>query len=94
MAENTLTEKLAGFICSVEYRSIPEKAKTKAKQCILDCFGAAIAGSVEPIRTPIEGYLRRLQDTAESTVIGLKAKASAPRAAFANGVFGHVLNCP
>jgi 2-methylcitrate dehydratase PrpD len=92
MGENTLTEKLAGFVCDVEYRDIPEKAITKAKQCILDCFGAAIAGSAEPIRKPIAGYLRRVPGGDDATVIGLGVKASVPQAAFANGVFGHVLD--
>ncbi len=92
MGEITLTEKLAEFICSVEYTNIPEKAKTKAKQCILDCFGVTLAGSAESIKKPIEGYLRRVQGKEEATVIGLGVKASVPQAAFANGVFGHVLD--
>ena len=88
----TLTEKLAEFVCGVEYRDISEKAKIKAKECILDCFGAALAGSAESIRKPIEGYLGRVKGGDEATVIGLDAKASVSHAAFANGVFGHVLD--
>jgi 2-methylcitrate dehydratase PrpD len=90
--ETSITEKLAKFIVDTEYEDIPEDAKNKAKLCILDCFGVLMAGSVEPIKEPVERYLKRLGGKEESTVIGLGIKTSAPHAAFANGVFGHVLD--
>jgi 2-methylcitrate dehydratase PrpD len=86
------TENLAKFIVDTKYDNIPDKAKTKAKLCILDCFGALLAGSVEPINKPVKRYVERVGGKEEATVIGLNAKTSAPQAAFANGVFGHVLD--
>ena len=88
----SITEKLAKFIVDTEYEDIPEEAKNKAKLCILDCFGVLVAGSVEPIKELVGQYLRRVGGKEESTVIGLGIKTSAPHAAFANGVFGHVLD--
>jgi 2-methylcitrate dehydratase PrpD len=88
----SITENLARFIVDTEYGDIPEKAKTKAKLCMLDCFGALLAGSVEPISKPVKRYVERVGCKEEATVIGLKARTSVPQAAFANGVFGHVLD--
>jgi 2-methylcitrate dehydratase PrpD len=90
--EMTITEKLAKRIVDTEYKDIPEEAKNKAKLCILDCFGVLMAGFAEPIKEPIERYLKRVGGKEESTVIGLGIKTSASHAAFANGVFGHVLD--
>jgi 2-methylcitrate dehydratase PrpD len=90
--ESSITEKFAKFIVDAEYGGISEKAKTKAKLCILDCFGALLAGSMEPINKPVKRYIERVGGKEEATVIGLGLKTSAPQAAFANGVFGHVLD--
>ena len=92
MMKMSLTEKLAKFIVDAEYKDISEDAKTKAKLCILDCFGVILAGSVESIKKPIMRYLERVGGKEEATIIGLGIKTSAPHAAFANGVFGHVLD--
>ena len=87
-----LTEKLADFVIHSEYKDMPEEARHKAKQCILDTIGVTLAGSVEPIHRPVRKYLEEVGGNKQSTVIGLGFKTSAPHAAFANGVFGHVLD--
>ncbi len=92
MAERTLTERLAEFTCGVDYGDIPEEAIKKAKQCIMDCFGAMLAGSAESIKGPVKGYLDRVEGREESTVVTFPIRTSAPNAAFANGIFAHVLD--
>lgn len=87
-----LTEKLADFVIHLEYEDIPEEARHKAKQCMLDTFGCALAGSVEPIHKPVREFLEEIGGREQSTVIGLGFKTSAPNAALANGIFGHVLD--
>ena len=87
-----LTEKLADFVVDTKYKDVPEEARLKAKQCILDCLGVTLAGSIDPINKPIKEYLEEIGGKEQSTVIGLGIRTSAPNAAFANGVFGHVLD--
>lgn len=87
-----LTEKLADFVVNTEYMAIPEEAVHKAKQCILDCLGVTLAGSIDPINKPIRQYLEEIGGKEQSTVIGLGIKTSASNAAFANGIFGHILD--
>jgi 2-methylcitrate dehydratase PrpD len=87
-----LTETLAGFVTRARYEDIPGPARRKAAECVLDCVGVAIAGSADPIREPIRRYLDEIGGHPHATVIGLGARTSTESAAFANGVFGHVLD--
>ena len=87
-----LTEKFAKLVVGTAYEDLPAAAVDKAKQCILDCIGVAIAGSAEPIRAPLMHYLDAIGGKGQSTLIGVGAKTSVTNAALANGVFGHVLD--
>lgn len=88
----TLIEKLTDFVLRTRYEDISEDARHKAKQCILDTLGVTLAGSKDPIQKPVLDYLREIGGKEQSTVIGFGMKTSAPHAAFANGIFGHVLD--
>ena len=72
--------------------AIPDAARRKATQCILDCVGVTLPGAVDPIRVPVMRYLAELGGRPDATVIGAGTKTSVANAAFANGVFGHVLD--
>nr|AHZ45667.1 MmgE/PrpD family protein [uncultured bacterium] len=87
-----LTEKFAKLVTGTRYVDIPAAARAKAKECILDCLGCAIAGSAEPISAPVGRYLDAVGGHAQSTLIGIGGKTSVTNAALANGVFGHVLD--
>jgi 2-methylcitrate dehydratase PrpD len=91
-SEKSLTEKLAESVVNAEFEEIPEEARHQAKLCILDTLGVALAGTTDPIHQPVNQYLEEVGGKRQSTVIGLGLKTSAPLAAFANGVFGHVLD--
>ncbi len=87
-----LTEKFAAFVLETRYPDIPGEATHKAKQCILDTIGVTLAGSTDPVRSPVLKYLEEIGGKKQSTVIGVGLKTSAPQAALANGIFGHVLD--
>lgn len=87
-----LTEKFARLVVNTAYEDLPSRAVEKAKECILDCVGVAIAGSAEPVRGPLLHYLSAIGGPAEATIIGLGRKTSITNAALVNGVFGHVLD--
>lgn len=87
-----LTEKFADLVIGTQYEDIPASASNKAKECILDCIGVAVAGSAEPIRIPVRQYIDAVGGHPDCTVIGLGTQTSVTNAALANGVFGHVLD--
>src|SRR5215831_5994031 len=87
-----LTEKFARLIVNSAYRDLPLRAVERAKECILDCVGVAIAGSAEPVRGPLQHYLNAIGGPEQATVIGLGRRTSMTNAALVNGVFGHVLD--
>jgi 2-methylcitrate dehydratase PrpD len=65
-----LTERFAKLAVGTDYASIPGDAIEKAKQCMLDCMGVAIAGSAEPIRAAVMQYLEAVGGHAHATLIG------------------------
>lgn len=87
-----LSEKLARLVADTAYEDLPSQAVEKAKECILDCIGVAIAGSAEPVRGPLQHYLNAIGGPEEATIIGIGRTTSITNAALANGVFGHVLD--
>ena len=87
-----LTEKFAKLVTGTRYEDIPAAARDKAKDCILDCIGVAVAGSAEAISVPVRHYVDAVGGHPQCTIIGLGDKTSVTSAALANGVFGHVLD--
>jgi 2-methylcitrate dehydratase PrpD len=88
----SVTETLARFVVDTTYADIPREGRRKAAQCILDCVGVTLAGSVEPIQVPVMQYLEEVGGRPHATIIGRGGRTSVSNAAFANGVFGHVLD--
>lgn len=87
-----LTETFARLVAGTRYEEISAEARTKAKECMLDCMGVTIAGSAEPIAAPVTQYIDAVGGHAECTIVGLGGRTSVTHAALANGVFGHVLD--
>jgi 2-methylcitrate dehydratase PrpD len=87
-----LTQTFAKLVTGTHYEHIPVEARDKAKECILDCVGVAVAGSAEPIKVPVRHYVEAVGGHPQSTIIGLGQKTSVTNAALANGIFGHVLD--
>jgi 2-methylcitrate dehydratase PrpD len=88
----SVSEQLATSVVNVRHDDIPDDVRRKAVACILDCVGATLAGSMEPIRVPVTRFVDARGGRTDATVIGTGTKSSIVNAAFANGVFGHVLD--
>jgi 2-methylcitrate dehydratase PrpD len=86
------TEKIARFIADTGYEDIPRDAVEKAKRTALDCLGAALAGTVEPVSQAITGYITRLGGPPQASVFGADIQASVPDAALGNGSIAHALD--
>ena len=87
-----LTETFARLVTGTRFGDVPAAGVAKAKDCILDCLGVAIAGSVESIREPVMRYIEAVGGAADATLVGIGGKTAVTNAALANGVFGHVLD--
>jgi len=87
-----LTETFARLVTGTRFGDIPAAGVAKAKDCILDCLGVAIAGAAESIREPVMRYIEAVGGAADATLVGIGGKTAVTNAALANGVFGHVLD--
>jgi 2-methylcitrate dehydratase PrpD len=85
-----LTRALAEFLSDVAYGDLPPSVVDECYRATLDWFGSALAGALEPPARIAQRVARGLGSGNESTMLGA-GRASAPAAAFANGVASHIL---
>ncbi len=86
------TEALATFAVQMDGRSLPQPVVQAALMAIVDCFGVALAGSVEPAARITAAHARSQGGAAESLVWGDGARVGAHCAALANGTAAHALD--
>ncbi|MFH1933060.1 MAG: MmgE/PrpD family protein [Pseudomonadota bacterium] len=90
MMNSRVTERLAKLAANIRFEEIPETVVSKAKDCILDSIGTAVAGSASPASVMVWDVLSSAGDhTDESTVLGRSMKTSCIDAAFVNGTSAH-----
>src|SRR5262245_20066022 len=70
-ARPTLSEQLARFVAQLDYDSIPERLRDKAKLHLLDSVGVALASSRFEFAESAFAGLRRF-GAGESAVIGMR----------------------
>lgn len=87
----SLTGKLAKFIVNLHYKSLPSEVANRAKLCLLDTLGAALAGSKTPEAVIAKRFARKIHQKKEATLITGKGKVGVLEAAMANGMMAHVL---
>ena len=81
-------DRTAGRVCRVD---VPEEAIAAAKRSIRDFVGIAFHGSGHDTGQTLASYLDVVGTAGDATIVG-RGSADPPRAAFANGAFGHVRN--
>jgi 2-methylcitrate dehydratase PrpD len=88
---DSLSGKLAAFITGLKYKSLPSEVVQKAKLCLMDTLGAALAGSKMPEALIAKRLAEKLSQKKEATLYTGKGKVGALEAAMANGIMSHVL---
>jgi len=83
------TRLLAERIASASYASLPDSARTVAKQALLDFIGVALAGVNEPLTRILRDEARAEGGHAQASVLGTGERASTIQAALINGAAGH-----
>jgi 2-methylcitrate dehydratase PrpD len=86
---DTVLERLAARWSRVTAEDLPGEVVEVGRQCLLDWFGCALAGSREPLAEMIR---LELATPGASTVIGTVRTAPARDAALINGAAGHALD--
>jgi len=88
----TISEQIADLSVDLKYHDLPEKARTKASNLILDVLGSII-GSKEIASSRIAAEVAlELDGPEESTVIGHSRRVAASNAAFANAIQGYAFD--
>jgi 2-methylcitrate dehydratase PrpD len=81
---------LAALLADVRYDDLPPGAIDHARRAVTDWLGSALAGSIEKPARLAQRVAAGFGVSSESTMFGA-GRASAPAAAFANGVASHIL---
>lgn len=88
-----LVHILAEHAASLRYDDLPEAARDRAKQSLLDTLGVSLAGAgLEPAVRPVFDIVREMGGAPQSTLLGFGGRAPALMAAFANGALVHALD--
>jgi 2-methylcitrate dehydratase PrpD len=87
-----LTRVLAEQASAVTYDALPEAVRALTRQCVLDYYGVALAGTDDPLAAILLDELAEAGGAAQASVIGHKARLPALSAALVNGAIGHALD--
>ena len=85
------TQILAEFISQMAFDSLPSAVVEKAKECILDTTGCALAGSGSEEATAMIRALKPFDEGSASTLWGSRVRGSLFSAALINGAMAHCL---
>jgi len=90
MSSRPLAQVLAEFILQLRYESLEKKVVDKAKMCLLDLIGVALAGAYSALGKKIVNFVKNINGVKESTIIGDGTLVSAIHATFANATLAHI----
>ena len=85
------TKILAGYVSDATYKSLPAPVVNTAKMCLLDWFGAVLAGKENKEACIAKKFVNETGGREQSSLIGYPEKSSCINAAFLSGVTAHVL---
>lgn len=88
--KRSYAERLADFIVSLSLENVPARVIEHTKFCILDWFGAALAGANEKEAAMLTQLFKGFTPE-EATVIGFGFKVPAHDAAYINGAVSHMV---
>ncbi len=88
---DTLSGKLASFVVGLNYNTLPPEVVRKAKHCLMDTLGAALAGSTTPEARIAKRLAEKLGQKKETTLFTARGKVGVLEAALANGIMSHAL---
>jgi 2-methylcitrate dehydratase PrpD len=85
----SITENLAEFMDRTGFSDLPPEVVQTAKECLIDTFGGALAGTKYPDVVGITKELKKYDHQPDCTVWGTQEKFSLLNAVLLNGTMGH-----
>ena len=89
MSDETVTEQLAQWLCSVRYAELPVAVRTKALDVVFDSVGCMVACSGLPEVAAIVQLVAEMSGRPECAIIGQNLRSNVIGAAMANGAMAH-----
>ena len=89
MPDETVTEKLADWLCSVRYDQLPAPVRSKTLDVVFDSLGCMVACSQLPEVSAIVELVEEMSDRPECTIINHNVRSSMIGAAMAHGGMAH-----
>jgi 2-methylcitrate dehydratase PrpD len=87
-----ITQELLDHVYAIEYGSLPEEARERAKYFLLDHFGVSLRASEMGSSRVFFNFIRkRAPQNGPCTVFGTELRTDAPNAALANGGTSHAI---
>ncbi|WP_375459453.1 MmgE/PrpD family protein [uncultured Enterovirga sp.] len=90
--EDTLAGALASFAARTTWDDLPDTIRHEAKRSLLNFFGTALGGWIDPAVEQLHDLLTSVSGPAEASVIGCSAKLDVLGASFLNAVSANVLD--
>jgi 2-methylcitrate dehydratase PrpD len=87
------TRRLAQFVVDTQFADLPRSLVEDLKLLVLDSFGAAFVGAVQPWAQQALAMVQDLGGRAEATVIAADWQTDISRAALANGILIGAFEC-
>lgn len=84
-------EALISLVTETDFNDLPENVVEEAKRRLLDFIGVTLAGATQEESIIAQQVAGELGGLPEATIIGHRARTSAPLAALVNAITGHVL---
>lgn len=86
------SEKLVNYLHGLKFENLPEEVIEKAKLCILDTLGVALAGSITGLGKAARKFAKSIGGPEESTIYHYGDKLSCVPSAYANGTMSFCHN--
>ncbi|MEM7742929.1 MAG: MmgE/PrpD family protein [Pseudomonadota bacterium] len=87
-----ITTALAEFASGLKHAEIPDEVRTRARHCMLDAAGIALASTRYPFAHPVMAGLQALGSDGDVPVFGMAQRLSPRDAATMNGFLCHGLD--
>ncbi|MCP3054424.1 MmgE/PrpD family protein [Aurantimonas marianensis] len=88
-----LTTACVNFVQRLRFADLPDEAVRLSKRCLIDGCGVMLAGSEQPIMTPLGRFIASQGGPGQSRLLGdASVRVPAPRAALWHGTAGHAMD--
>jgi 2-methylcitrate dehydratase PrpD len=86
-ARQTAAQKLAGFICDLDYRHIPVETVARCRELLLDQLGCQLIGATMPWNQPVYRFVKDTKSAGPARIVKYGDPVPIDDAVLVNGTF-------